>query len=143
MGTALGIDYGTERIGLAASDALGITAQGLETIERTADSRGDMERIAAAAHDRKAEAVVVGYPLRMDGSEGPAAKEARQFAEVLGEFLGIPVHLQDERLTTAQAERTMLDADVSRSRRRKARDRMAAQIILQSFLDAHPAGRRS
>lgn len=135
MRAVLGIDYGRKRIGLAASDDLGLTAQGLETLERT-DPGEDIKRLAEVVKERGVEEIVVGRPLNLDGSAGQAAEETGEFARLLREELGVPVQLWDERLTTAQAERAMLEADASRRRRRRARDRMAAQIMLQSFLDA-------
>lgn len=135
MKAVLGVDYGTKRIGLAVSDGLGLTAQGLDTLERT-DTEKDVTILADLVSRRGVEEIVVGRPLNLDGSEGPAAKEAGKFADLLRERCGVPVRLWDERLSTAQAERAMLDADVSRRIRKKSRDRMAAQLILQSFLDA-------
>ena len=135
MKRTLGIDYGTRRIGLAVSDGLGLTAQGLETLERT-DPEEDIAALADLIRERGVEEIVVGRPLNLDGSEGPAAVEAGEFADLLRERCGVPVLLWDERLSTAQAERMMLDADVSRRVRKKSRDRIAAQLILQSFLDA-------
>ncbi len=135
MRTVLGIDYGTKRIGLAVSDGLGITAQGLDTLERTGIEE-DIARLEDLIRERGVEEIVVGRPLNLNGSEGPAAEEAGEFADLLRERCGVPVRLWDERLSTAQAERAMLDANVSRRIRKKSRDRMAAQLILQSFMDA-------
>ncbi len=135
MKIMLGIDYGSKRIGLAVSDGLGITAQGLDTLERT-DIEEDVTILAELVSRRGVEEIVVGKPLNLDGSEGPAAEEAGEFADLLRERCGVPVRLWDERLSTAQAERAMLDAGVSRRIRKKSRDRMAAQLILQSFMDA-------
>ncbi len=136
MKTILGVDYGSKRIGLAVSDGLSITAQGLDTLERT-DTEEDITVLADLVSRRGIEEIVVGNPLNLDGSEGQAAEEAGKFADLLRERCGVPVRLWDERLSTAQAERAMLDADVSRRIRKKSRDRMAAQLILQSFMDAH------
>lgn len=136
MKAVMGIDYGSKRIGLAVSDGLGLTAQGLETLERT-NIEDDIIRLVELAVERSVEKIIVGNPLNLDGSEGPAAEETGRFADLLREACGVPVLLWDERLSTAQAERAMLDADVSRRIRKKSRDRMAAQLILQSFMDAH------
>ena len=136
MRIVLGVDYGSKRIGLAVSDGLGLTAQGLETLERTSVEE-DIAHLTGLVTERGIEEIVVGRPLNLDGSEGPAAKEAGKFADLLCERCGVPVRLWDERLSTAQAERAMLDADVSRRIRKKSRDRMAAQLILQSYLDVH------
>ncbi len=135
MKPVLGIDYGSKRIGLAVSDGLGITAQGLDTLERT-DPEEDVAVLADLVNRRGVEEIVLGKPLNLDGSEGPAVEEVGKFADLLRERCGVPVRLWDERLSTAQAERAMLDADVSRRIRKKSRDRMAAQLILQSFMDA-------
>ncbi len=131
----LGIDYGSRRIGLAVSDGLGLTAQGLDTLERTGIEE-DIAHIEDLISQRGVEEIVVGKPLNLDGSEGLAVEETGKFADLLREKCGVPVRLWDESLSTAQAERTMLDADVSRRIRKKSRDRMAAQLILQSFMDA-------
>ncbi len=135
MKAVLGIDYGSKRIGLAVSDGLGLTAQGLNTLERT-NVEEDILHLTDLVSQRSIEEIVVGKPLKLEGSEGPAAEEVGKFADLLRAKCGIPVLLWDERLSTAQAERTMLDADLSRKKRRKSRDRMAAQLILQSFMDA-------
>ncbi len=137
-GRILAVDPGTKRIGLALSDELGITAQGLETIEAQG-GQADIDGITAVARQHGAAEIVVGRPVRLDGSIGPAAESAGELATALQEQLKIPVHLWDERLTTAQAERTMLEAGLSRARRKSLRDRMAAQLILQNYLDAREA----
>jgi putative Holliday junction resolvase len=131
----LAIDYGSKRIGLAVSDGLGITAQGLDTLERTSVEE-DIAFLLKLIEERDVGEVVVGYPLRLDGSKGQAAEETSEFAELVRARCGVPVQLWDERLSTAQAEKVMLGADVSRKVRKKSRDRMAAQFILQSFMDA-------
>jgi putative Holliday junction resolvase len=117
------------------SDGLGLTAQGLETLERTSVEE-DVTHLAELVIERNVEEIVIGRPLNLDGSEGQAAKETDEFAGLLRERCRVPVRLWDERLSTAQAERAMLNADVSRRVRKKSRDRIAAQLILQSFLDA-------
>jgi putative Holliday junction resolvase len=95
-----------------------------------------IDELARVVAEREVTHVVLGLPLKMDGTEGPAAAEVRKFAEVLRERLKLPVELWDERLTTAQAERAMLDADLSRAKRKLRRDKVAAQILLQSYLDS-------
>ena len=135
MTSVLAVDFGTRRIGLAVSDKLGITAQGLDTIDGT-DIEDAISRIAGIVKERDVGTVVVGRPLRLDGSAGDAVRECEEFARRLGDALGIPVRMWDERLSTAQAERAMIEADVSRKRRKKVRDRAAAQLILQSYMDA-------
>jgi putative Holliday junction resolvase len=136
MTSILGIDFGSKRIGLAVSDALGITAQGLETLDRDA-VEDEIAFIGEIVKEREVGEIVVGRPLKLDGSAGDAAAECEEFAKRLEAELGVPARMWDERLSTAQAERAMLDADLSRGKRKKARDRAAAQLILQSYLDAH------
>jgi putative holliday junction resolvase len=135
IGRVLAVDLGDKRIGLAVSDALGLTAQGLETLERHG-GKADLEALRAACAEREVASVVVGLPRNMDGSEGPRAQKSRAFARQLHEALGLPVFLWDERLSTAEAERVLIAADVSRQKRRLAIDRMAAQVILQGYLEA-------
>jgi putative holliday junction resolvase len=124
------------RIGLAISDGLGITAQPLAVVANRDHEAAlkEMERVIA---DREVTHIVVGLPIQMNGTEGPAAAEVRAFAEVLTLRLKLPIEFWDERLSTAQAERAMLDADLSRASRKVRRDKVAAQIFLQSYLDAH------
>jgi len=131
---ALGIDHGEKRIGLAVSDALAIAAHGLPTLVRTTLAE-DLAAIAAIVKQRDIHDVVLGLPRNMDGSLGPQARLVEAFAEKLKEALSLPVHFVDERLTTEQAERALIGAGVSRLKRRKHIDRMAAQFILQQFLD--------
>lgn len=132
----LGIDPGRKRIGVAISDPLRLTAQGLETISIT--SRADaIGRIKLLAELHEIRALVLGLPLNMDGSEGESAREARRLGAALGKSLGLPVYLWDERLTTLEADRLMMSAGLSRKKRSGRVDSLAAQIILQSYLDAH------
>lgn len=132
----LGLDVGTKTIGVALSDELGLTAQGRETLRRTA-LKADLAQLTSVAKNEHVGRIVVGLPLNMDGSEGPRAEATRKFAAAVEEALGLPVELWDERLTTAEAERVLLAADVSRKKRKAVIDRLAAQLILQSWLDAH------
>jgi putative holliday junction resolvase len=131
----LAIDYGARRMGLAVSDPLGITAQGLETLERK-NKRSDFARLERTVREFNVGEIVLGYPLRMSGEEGAQAQKVSQFAEALRETLQIPVHLWDERLTSAEANRLLREAEVSTRKRAQAVDRMAAVLILQSFLQA-------
>jgi len=129
----LGIDHGEKRIGLAVSDALGIAAHGLPTLE----NRSPQETIAAIRRiiaERNISEIVVGLPLNMDGSKGPQAQAALAFADSLRP-LGLPVHLVDERLTSERARRTLRESGLARSKQRRRVDRMAAQFILQTHLD--------
>lgn len=131
----LGIDPGRRRIGVALSDQLGLTAQPLATIERGSDAE-TAERLRVALGGAEVGLLVVGLPLRLDGSEGGAAREARRLAALLADDLGVDAELWDERLTTVQAERILEEAGLRRERRRGVTDRVAAAIMLQSFLDA-------
>ncbi|MCX6898050.1 MAG: Holliday junction resolvase RuvX [Verrucomicrobia bacterium] len=134
----LGIDYGQRRIGVAASDETGTLALPLEQVDAEPLASA-CERIAALARERGVERIVVGLPRNMDGSYGPAAQSVREFVAKLRKFVVAEIVEQDERLSTAQAERTMLEADYSRKRRRAQRDALAAQLILQNYLDAMQA----
>ena len=134
-GRVLALDYGSRRIGVAVSDPLGITAQQLSAIRREGD-RKDIEAIAAVAGEYGVETVVVGLPLLPGGAEGTQAAKVRQFALKVRERLGMPVVPWDERFTTAQAERHLLEAGVRREKRREVRDSLAAALLLQSALDA-------
>lgn len=131
----LGVDYGTVRVGIAVSDALGLTAQPVGVFP-AADKEGLLRQIEKVVSEREIRTVVVGLPLNMDGSEGPAAAGTREFGTMLGERLGVEVILRDERLSTVRAERTMLERDLSRKKRAQRRDTIAAQLILQSYLDS-------
>ena len=135
MKKIMGIDIGEKRIGIAVSDSLGYTAQGVETYARTGE--GDAAYIAARMKELGASKVVVGLPLNMNGSEGPAAQKVREFADKLI-ALGVEVDFQDERLTTVSAERMLIEADVSRKKRRQVVDKLAAVYILRAYLDRHP-----
>jgi putative Holliday junction resolvase len=132
---AIGLDYGERRIGVAAGDPLGLTAQPLVVIERTSVA-ADTARIADIVRRRGADTVVVGLPLQMDGSMGPQARRVRRFALRLGREIGLPVVLWDERLSTVEAERSLLAAGERRSDRRGVRDSVAAAVVLQSYLEA-------
>lgn len=134
--TVIGLDFGERRIGVAVSDPGGQIARPLLVIERSS-RRDDMARIAELVRSRRAQKVIVGLPLNLDGSLGPAARRARRFASALGRELDLPIALWDERLTTVEAERALLASDRSRQRRKEVRDAVAASLILQSYLDAH------
>jgi len=126
---------GSKTIGLAVSDALGITAQGLETMRRK-NRRVDLEALQKVITQFEVAELVVGYPLHMSGKAGAQSERMAQFAELLREEFHLPVHLWDERLTTAQANRVLREAELSIRKRAGAVDRMAAVLILQSFLEA-------
>ncbi|MDI6775230.1 MAG: Holliday junction resolvase RuvX [Verrucomicrobiota bacterium] len=131
----LGLDWGERRLGFAVSDESGLLATPLDTAAVESQDRAllEVEQFIARTGAGK---LVVGLPLNMDGTHGLAARKVEEFAAKLRARLGIPVETWDERLTTAMAERAMLEADLSRAKRKKSRDRLAAQIILQGYLDA-------
>ncbi|MDP8215368.1 MAG: Holliday junction resolvase RuvX [Candidatus Euphemobacter frigidus] len=135
VGRILGIDPGEKRIGLALSDPLGITAQGLETLQVT--SPGDaVQQISEIARQVEVSKIIIGLPLNMDGSKGEQARRAQRLGARLEAALHLPVLFRDERLTSRQAEQVLIEANLSRRRRREKIDRMAAQLILQNYLDA-------
>ncbi len=122
---------------MAVSDALGITAQGLDTLRRT-NKRADFAFLEQAIRHHDIREIVVGLPLRMSGEQGRQAEKISVFAEELRSRFDLPVHLWDERLTSVQANRLLRDAELSIAKRSAAVDRLAAVLILQSYLDAHP-----
>ena len=130
----MGLDYGDKTIGVAISDELGFTAQGIEIISRTSKVN-DLARIGHLMQQYEVATIVVGLPKNMNGSIGPRGEKCTVFAHELGKKLNVPVQLWDERLTTVAAERTLLEGDVSRKKRKKVIDMLAAQLILQGFLD--------
>lgn len=128
------------RIGLALSDPLGVTAQPAGVLRRSSLAR-DLASLADYIRTHEVERVVIGYPRRLSGEAGPEAARAEAFARRLGAALDrIPIDLWDERLTTAEAQRTLVEADVSRRRRREVVDAMAAALILQGWMDARRGG---
>jgi len=131
----LGLDVGSKTIGLAVSDPLGITAQGLLTIRRK-NKRLDFEQLASVIREYQVAEIVIGYPLRMSGIEGVQAERMQRFANEVREKFGLPVHLWDERLTSSQANRLLREFDLSIKKRGKAVDRMAAVLILQNWMEA-------
>lgn len=134
---ALGLDVGTRTIGVALSDALGIAAHPFTTLERRGTA-ADVEAIAELCLCEEAAEVVVGLPVELSGKIGPRAKRVRVLIEALREGLpeGIPVHEWDERFSTSAVERVLVDADLSRRRRKQVIDKQAAAFILQGWLDA-------
>jgi putative Holliday junction resolvase len=139
LGRVIAIDLGARRIGVAITDALGIAAHPHATIARKGGQR-DLDAIAALVRDLDAERVVLGLPLSPEGEVGRAAKSAQTFAERLRAALSVPVELIDESFSTVEAEEVLLEADLSRARRREVIDRIAASVILRRWLDAKPAG---
>ena len=132
----MALDLGKRRIGLALSDALGITAQGLETLERT-NIRADLARLKQIISEYNVSRVLIGYPLHMGGQEGRQAVHARDFGARLQAATGLPVEFWDERLTTVEAQRVLRQSGISIEKRAKAVDRLAAVILLESYLDSH------
>jgi putative pre-16S rRNA nuclease len=138
MARSFGLDVGTKTVGVAVSDGLGLTAQPVTTLRRTS-LRADLTELRRLAEQHGVDHAVVGLPLNMNGTEGPSAAEARRFGEAVGHSLGLRVEYWDERLTTTAANRVLLEANLSRARRRAVVDRVAATIILQGWLDAQAA----
>jgi len=127
------LDLGKRRIGVAATDASGLAVHPLGTVERR-NLKYDLEAIAALIAGREVDCVIVGLPLNMDGSEGPAALTAREFARQLTESLGVRVELYDERLTSFEAKERLKQISLRRSKRKPAIDQIAAMVILESWL---------
>jgi len=140
MRKILAVDWGRATLGLAVSDDLGLTAQGLASLSRVGEPQ-DVEAIGTYIRDLGIEAIVVGLPKNMDGSLGSSAETVRAFAQVLHERLQVPVHLWDERLSTVAAERTLVGAGMRRRARRMVVNQVAATMILQGFLDHQRAVR--
>jgi putative holliday junction resolvase len=130
---------GSKTIGMAVSDLLGITAQGLTTMRRQ-NKRLDFAQLEKVIRDYHVAEIVVGYPLRMSGAEGTQSGKMKQFAEELHKKFKLPVHLSDERLTSAQANRVLRDSEMSIKRRGEVVDRLAAVLILQSWMDRRGNG---
>ena len=130
----LGLDMGSKTIGVALSDPLGWTAQGITTIRRTKKEQ-DLEEVNKICNEYGVETIVVGLPKNMNGTIGEAGEKALEFAELLKEKTELPIEMWDERLTTVAAHRAMLEADLSRNKRKKIVDKIAATYILQGYLD--------
>ena len=137
----LALDYGTKRIGVALSDELAWTAQPLETFERRTIDR-DVMHIASLVAKHEVGRVVLGFPLQLDGREGPAVLAMQEFATQLARGLSVPLVVWDERMTTKAAEDLLIAADVSRKKRKGAVDRVAAAILLQSYLASLDSAQR-
>ena len=131
----LALDLGKRRIGLAISDPLGITAQGLPNIERR-NKRADLAELGALAREREVGLILLGNPINMKGTEGRQSAWVRDFAEAIEKHLGLPVKLWDERLTSVEAGRVLRQSGISIERRAAAVDRLSAVILLQSYLDS-------
>lgn len=133
------MDVGTKRIGVAISDELLLTAQGAETIVRR-NLKEDLALINSRIKESGVMEVVVGLPISMNGTHSAKTKEVLEFVDSLSRVIPVPAKTWDERLTTVQAENVLLEADVSRSKRKKVADKLAAQFILQSYLDSRKKG---
>lgn len=131
----LALDLGKRRIGLALSDELGVTAQGVETMLRT-NIREDLARLNELAREKNVSMILIGNPMHMNGREGRQAQLARDFGRRLRETTGIPVEFWDERLTTVEAQRVLRQSGISIEKRAKAVDRLAAVLLLESYLDS-------
>ncbi|HMD47623.1 MAG TPA: Holliday junction resolvase RuvX [Bryobacteraceae bacterium] len=134
-GRILALDLGKRRIGLALSDELGLTAQGLETLERT-NIRSDLARLGEIAAQNNVSIIVVGNPIHMNGQEGRQSGHAHEFGARLQAFTGLPVEYRDERLTTVEAQRVLRQSGISIEKRASAVDRLSAVILLESYLDS-------
>jgi putative Holliday junction resolvase len=132
----LGLDLGSKRIGVAVSDSTALIANPLTVISRTGRRSEDHRRIAELVREEEADLVVVGLPLSLDGSVGPAARAAVAEAEALATVLGVPVETYDERLTTVAADQVLMQASLRAQERRKVVDKVAATVLLQAWLDA-------
>ncbi len=135
MARFLGIDFGSKRIGLAISDETGMIAFPLSVLENSGVRKVSQE-INRIVSEKKAEKIVLGLPLNLDGSKGIAAENIEQFAAILKQYVTVPLVFWDERLSTKIAERSMIEGGMRRERRRQSIDQVTAQIILQSYLDA-------
>lgn len=131
----LGLDVGTKTVGLALSDELGLTAQALTTVRRT-NLRSDVAAVLAQVTEYSVTHLIIGLPLNMNGTEGPRAEASRQFARSLTKAGAPELTFWDERLSTVAAQRVLLEADLSRAKRKQVIDQLAAAYILQGWLDA-------
>ena len=134
----LGLDYGSKTVGVAVSDPMGLTAQGVETIWRKQENklRQTLARIEELVSEYQVERIVVGYPKNMNNTVGERALKSLEFKEKLEKRTGLPVVMWDERLTTVEAERTLMEAGVRRENRKQYLDELAAVFILQGYLDS-------
>ena len=133
-GRIMGLDIGDKTIGVAVSDLMGMTAQGIKTIKRTS-KKNDIEEIKQIIKEKQVNLIVSGLPKNMNGTVGPQGEKVQKFCELIKEETGLEIEFWDERLTTVAAEKTLLTADVSRKKRKNVIDMMAAVLILQGYLD--------
>lgn len=136
----MGLDVGSKTVGVAVSDPFGWTAQGVEIIpiDEELEEFG-LDRLGELIAEYKVEALVLGLPKNMNNSIGPRAEASQKYGQLVIDRFDLPVFYQDERLTTVQAERMLISNDVSRKKRKKVIDKLAAVLILQNYLDAHPS----
>ena len=134
----MGLDYGTKTVGVAISDALGLTAQGIETIQRKEENklRRTLARIEELVREYEVDTIVLGFPKHMNNDVGERAKKSLEFKEMLVRRTGLDVVMWDERLTTVEAERTLIESQVRRENRKQYIDKIAAVFILQGYLDS-------
>jgi putative holliday junction resolvase len=132
----MGLDVGVKRIGIAISDPMGWTAQGHSVMTRQ-KIEGDLLKLAKLCQEYNISKIVLGFPRNMNGTVGPKGNEILEFGQMLGEQLALPIEYWDERLSTVAAERTLLEANVSRQKRKQVIDKLAAVNILQGYLDRH------
>ena len=134
----LGLDYGTKTVGVAISDPLLITAQGLEIIRRDSEAkiRKTLQRIEELCKEYEVEKIVLGYPKNMNGTDGERAEKSLEFKEMLERRIGIPVIMWDERLTTVSADKVMMESGIRRENRKNFVDEIAAMFILQNYLES-------
>ena len=130
----MGIDYGEKRVGVAVSDPMGSIAMPLKTLNVRGDADA-LDQVCAIVEETEAEALVIGMPYNMSGSAGPMAQKVAAFVESVRARVSVPVSTTDERLSSQVVERVLLDADMSRGKRKGVRDKLAAQVILQGYLD--------
>lgn len=133
----MGLDYGSKTVGVAVSDALGLTAQGIEIVRRKSENklRQTLARIEEIAKEYGVEKIVLGFPKHMNNDIGERAEKSLEFKEMLGRRTGLPVVMWDERLTTVEADRTMMETGIRRENRKEYVDMIAAVFILQGYLD--------
>lgn len=132
----MGLDLGDKTIGVALSDPLGYTAQGLEVVRRQGSLKADLAKLKEIARANEVSKVVIGFPRNMNGTVGPRGEMALAFGQEVEKTLGLPVETWDERLSTVAAEKMLVGADVRRKKRRQVIDKIAAALILQNYLDS-------
>ena len=132
----LGIDYGIRRLGIAVSDPLGMLATPFRTVDTFSDEQSVTE-VCNLIQETNAEKIIIGLPLNMNNTEGPMVKKVRDFIEKLKLKTNLPIELSDERLSSCLVERTLLEANMSRNKRKGVRDKLAAQVILQGYIDTN------